>query len=131
MAYNHVTLVGRLAADPELRRTGSGKSVTSFRIAVDRPTSEKITDWLDIVAWEQRAEFVANNFTKGQEILVDGELQSRNWTDKDGNKRTSIEVKANVVRFVGSRNERNEQQAQPQGGNFESLDDDDDAQLPF
>lgn len=130
MAYNHVTLVGRLVADPELRRTGSGKPVTSFRLAVDRPTKDKQTDWLDIVAWEQRAEFVANNFSKGQDILVDGELQSRSWTDKEGNKRTSIEVKANVVRFVGSRSDQTPKQQEQRNEDFAELDDDDE-QLPF
>lgn len=128
MAYNHVTLVGRLVADPELRRTGTGKAVTSFRLAVDRPTKEKQTDWLDVVAWEKSAEFAANNFRKGQEILVDGELQSRPWTDKDGNKRTAIEVKANVLRFVGSRAEQNAPQQESE--NFAQLDDDDEP-LPF
>lgn len=130
MAYNHVALVGRLAADPELRRTGTGKAVTSFRLAVDRPTSEKITDWLDIVAWDKLAEFAANNFHKGQEMLVDGELQSRKWTDKEGNKRTSIEVKANAVRFVGSRADQTQQQEPQQPAGFVPMDDDDE-QLPF
>ena len=130
MAYNHVALVGRLAADPELRRTGTGKPVTSFRLAVDRPTKDKITDWLDIVAWDKLAEFVAGNFSRGQEMLVDGELQSRNWTDKDGNKRTSIEVKANVVRFVGKRTEQTQQQEPQQPAGFVPIDDDDE-QLPF
>lgn len=128
MAYNHVTLVGRLTAEPELRRTGNGKSVTSFRLAVDRPTQEKQTDWLDIVAWEQKAEFAARNFTKGQEILVDGELQSRSYTDREGNKRTAVEVKANVLRFVGPRPEHR-QEPQPAAG-FVPIDDEDE-QLPF
>lgn len=129
MAYNHVTLVGRLVADPELRRTGGGKAVASFRLAVDRPTQEKQTDFLDIVAWEQKAEFVARNFVKGQEILVSGELQSRNWTDKQGGKRTSIEVRANDVRFVGYRPA--DQKPQQEQGGFTPAYDDDDEQLPF
>jgi single-strand DNA-binding protein len=129
MAYNHVTLVGRLVADPELRRTGNGKPVTSFRLAVDRPTKEKQTDWLDIVAWEQKAEFAARNFRRGQEVLVDGELQSRSYTDKDGNKRTAVEVKANVLRFVGSRAEQ-EPEPEAQQGGFTPIDDEDE-QLPF
>lgn len=128
MAYNHVVLVGRLVADPQLRRTGTGKAVTSFRLAVDRPTKEKQTDWLDVVVWEKAAEFAVDNFSKGQEILVDGELQSRSYTDKDGNKRTATEVKANVLRFVGS---RAEPQQEPQQGGFEPMDDDDDENLPF
>lgn len=129
MAYNHVTLVGRLVADPELRRTGTGKAVTSFRMAVDRPIKDKQTDFLDIVAWDKLAEFAANNFAKGQEMLVDGELQSRNWEDKEGRKRTSIEVKANVLRFVGSRAEQ-QQEPQEQPAGFVPMDDEDEA-LPF
>lgn len=128
MAYNHVTLVGRLVSDPQLRRTGTGKAVTSFRLAVDRPTQEKQTDWLDIVSWESKAEFAARNFRKGQEVLVDGELQSRSYTDKDGNKRTAVEVKANVLRFVGS---RAEQEPEAQQGGFTPVDDDEDEDLPF
>lgn len=120
MAYNHVVLVGRLVAAPELRQTGSGKSVTSFRLAVDRPTSEKNTDFLDVVAWEQKAEFAARNFGKGQEVLVDGELQTRSWTDKDGNKRTAVEVKANVLRFVGSRIQQEAPQQTSENVDYES-----------
>ena len=127
MAYNHVTLVGRLVADPELRRTNSGKPVTSFRLAVDRPTKEKQTDWLDIVAWEQLAEFAARNFTKGQEVLVDGELQSRSWTDKEGNKRRTVEVRANVLRFVGSK----QQNTQQPEDDYAEINDIDDEELPF
>ena len=127
MAYNHVTLVGRLVADPELRRTNSGKPVTSFRLAVDRPTKEKQTDWLDIVAWEQLAEFAAHNFTKGQEVLVDGELQSRSWTDKEGNKRRTVEVRANVLRFVGSK----QQNTQQPEDDYAEINDIDDEELPF
>jgi single-strand DNA-binding protein len=130
MAYNHVTLVGRLAADPELRRTGSGKAVTSFRLAVDRPTQEKITDWLEIVAWEHKAEFAARNFKRGQEVLVDGELQTRSWTDKDGNKRNTVEVKANVLRFVGGRQAQEQEPQQQEQGGFQPIDDDDE-NLPF
>lgn len=126
MAYNHVTLVGRLCGDPELRRTGSGKAVTSFQLAVDRPTNEKQTDFIGIVAWEKSAEFAVRNLSKGKEILVDGELQSRSWTDKDGNKRNTVEVKANTFRFVGSRGD----QSAPQDGGFTQIEDDDE-QLPF
>ena len=131
MAYNHVTLVGRLTTAPEIRRTQSGKSVTSFNLAVDRPTREKQTDFLNIVAWEHNAEFAARNFKKGQEVLVDGELQSRNYTDKDGNNRTAVEVKANGFRFVGSSGGQ-KQEAQPSGnpGQFAPIEDDDE-NLPF
>lgn len=131
MAYNHVTLVGRLTTAPEIRKTQSGKSVTSFNLAVDRPTREKQTDFLNIVAWEHNAEFAARNFKKGQEVLVDGELQSRNYTDRDGNNRTAVEVKVNNFRFVGSSGGP-KQEAQPSEnpGQFAPIDDDDE-NLPF
>lgn len=130
MAYNHVTLVGRLCSNPELRRTGTGKAVTSFRLAVDRPTSEKQTDFLDIVSWERNAEFAERNFTKGQEILVDGEIQTRSWEDDNGNKRNVVEIKANAFRFVGTRADRTDAPSNTQSGNYAPIDDDD-QHLPF
>ena len=94
---NHITLMGRLVADPELRRTGSGVAVASFRIAVDRDFApkdggERKTDFINCVDWRQTGEFVSKYFTKGRMIVVDGRLEMRDWTDKDGNKRTSAEV---------------------------------------
>ena len=94
---NHITLMGRLVRDPELRRTGSGVAVASFRIAVDRDYSpkdggERKADFIDCVAWRQTGEFISKYFTKGRMIVVDGRLEMRDWTDKDGNKRTSAEV---------------------------------------
>lgn len=132
MAYNKVILMGRLTADPELRRTGSGTAVTSFNIAVDRQSKEKQTDFPDIVAWQGTAEFVARNFHKGKEILVEGELQTRTYKDKEGNNRKVTEVVARDVRFVGKREDaQHPQQQDPNSpGNFAMLDDDDE-QLPF
>lgn len=133
MAYNKVILMGRLTADPELRRTGSGTAVTSFNIAVDRQSKEKQTDFPDIVAWQGTAEFVARNFHKGKEILVEGELQTRTYKDKEGNNRKVTEVVARDVRFVGKREDAQQpQQQEPQrsAGDFAMLDDDDE-QLPF
>jgi len=103
---NKVIIMGRLARDPELRRTQSGVSVTSFRIACDRDFKsqggESQTDWIDIVAWRNTAEFVSKYFTKGRMAIVEGRLQTRDWTDKDGNKRVATEVVADNVYFGDS-----------------------------
>jgi single-strand DNA-binding protein len=103
---NHITIMGRLTRDPELRRTGGGIAVTSFTVAVDRDFSskdEKETDFIDCVAWRSAGEFVNKYFSKGSMILVSGRLQIRAWTDKDGNKRRSAEVVADNVYFGDSR----------------------------
>ena len=105
---NHIVLMGRLTRDPELRRTGSGIAVASFRLAVDRDFgpkdgSDRETDFIDIVAWRSTAEFVSRFFTKGRMAVVSGRLQMRNWTDKEGNKRTSAEVVADNVYFGDSK----------------------------
>ena len=94
---NHITIMGRLVRDPELRRTGTGVAVASFRVAVDRDFApkdggERKADFIDCVAWRQTGEFISKYFTKGRMIIVDGRLEMRDWTDKDGNKRTSAEV---------------------------------------
>ena len=107
---NHITLMGRLVRDPELRRTGTGIAVASFTVAVDRDFSgrdggEKETDFIDCVAWRQTGEFVSKYFTKGSMIVVSGRLQIRNWTDKDGNKRRTAEVVADNVYFGDSKRE--------------------------
>ena len=105
---NHIVLMGRLTRDPELRRTGSGIAVASFSQAVDRDvgsraTGEKETDFIDIVAWRNTAEFVSKYFTKGRMAVVSGRLQIRNWNDKDGNKRRSAEVVADNIYFGDSK----------------------------
>ena len=105
---NHIVLMGRLTRDPELRRTGTGLAVASFSLAVDRDfgsreTGERETDFIDIVAWRNTAEFVSKYFTKGRMAVVSGRLQIRNWTDKEGNKRRSAEVVADNVYFGDSR----------------------------
>ncbi len=105
---NHIVLMGRLTRDPELRRTGSGIAVASFSIAVDRDfgsreSGERETDFIDIVAWRQTAEFVSKYFAKGRMAVVSGRLQIRNWNDKDGNKRRSAEVVADNVYFGDSK----------------------------
>ena len=104
---NHITIMGRLTRDPELRRTTSGTAVTSFSLAVDRDfksqSGEKETDFIDVVAWRSTAEFVSKYFTKGRMAVVSGRLQIRSWTDKDGNKRRTAEVVADNVYFGDSR----------------------------
>ena len=151
---NHIVLMGRLTRDPELRRTGSGIAVASFTLAVDRDYAaqgaEKETDFVDIVAWRNTAEFVSRYFTKGRMAIVSGRLQIRNWTDKDGNKRRSAEVVADNVYFGDSKRDgasapagfdqtpsyaapQPYQQSAPQApaaSGFSMLEDDD-SELPF
>ena len=104
---NKIILMGRLTRDPELRRTQSGTAVTSFSLAVDRDfksqSGEKETDFIDIVAWRGTAEFVSKYFTKGRMAVVEGRLQIRDWTDRDGGKRRSAEVIAETVYFGDSK----------------------------
>ncbi len=105
---NHITIMGRLVRDPELRRTGSGVAVASFSVAVDRDFGgrdggERETDFIDCVAWRQTGEFVSKYFTKGRMIVVSGRLQIRNWTDKEGNKRRTAEVVADNCYFGDSK----------------------------
>ena len=118
---NHITIMGRLTRDPELRRTGSGVAVASFTVAVDRDFGsrdggEKETDFIDCVAWRQTGEFVSKYFTKGRMAVVSGRLQIRNWTDKDGNKRRTAEVVADNVYFGDSKRD-NDNGGNAYGGN--------------
>ena len=105
---NHITVMGRLTRDPELRRTGSGIAVASFTVAVDRDFAPKDggdreCDFIDCVAWRQTGEFVSKYFTKGRMAVVSGRLQIRSWTDKDGNKRRTAEIVADNVYFGDSK----------------------------
>ena len=106
---NHITIMGRLTRDPELRRTGSGVAVASFTVAVDRDfggqDGQKETDFIDCVAWRQTGEFVSKYFTKGRMIVVDGRLQIRSWQDKDGNNRRTAEIVADHCYFGDSKRE--------------------------
>lgn len=116
---NSSIIMGRLARDPELRATGSGVSVCSFTVAVDRDYSqngERDADFIDCVAWRKAGEFVARNFTKGSMIVVSGRLQMRGWTDKDGNKRRTAEIVADDVYF-GEARKRQEGAGAVPGGN--------------
>ena len=110
---NHITIMGRLTKDPELRRTGSGTPVASFTLAVDRDFSgrdngQKETDFIDCVAWRNTAEFVHSYFSKGRMAVVSGRLQIRTWKDKDGNNRKTAEVVAENVYFGDSKPENNQ-----------------------
>ncbi len=145
---NHITIMGRLTRDPELRRTGSGIAVASFTLAVDRDFGgrdggERETDFIDCVAWRQTGEFVSKYFAKGRMAVVSGRLQIRAWTDKDGNKRRSAEVVADNVYFGDSKRDGDgsgsysapaapaySAPAAAPASDFAMLDDDD-AQLPF
>ena len=104
---NKVTIMGRLCADPELRRTQSGIAVCNARIAVERnyadQDGERATDFFDAVAWRGTAEFLCKYFEKGRKVLLDGRLQTRQWTDRDGNKRVSVELVAESVYFADSK----------------------------
>lgn len=107
MAFNKVILMGRLVADPELKQTSSGTPVTSFSLAVDRRYNkegeDKQCDFINIVAWRSTAEFICKHFGKGQAILLCGELQTRSWTDNQGNKRYATEVVASEASFCESK----------------------------
>ena len=143
---NKAILMGRLVADPELRQTANGVSVTGFRIAVNRTYGWEQTDWIDIVAWRQTAEFVSKYFQKGDAIIVEGSIQTRNYEDKNGNKRTAVEVVADQVHFAESRNaQKSSTESIPLAGetkqsepgfsvgnmdDYEELDTDD-SELPF
>ena len=110
---NKVFIMGRLTRDPELRRTQSGTAVASFALAVERDfkdnaTGKRETDFIDVVAWRQAAEFVSRYFTKGRMAVVEGRLQIRDWTDKDGNKRRTAEIVTEQVYFGDSKRDENQ-----------------------
>ena len=115
---NKIFIMGRLTRDPELRQTQSGTPVASFTLAVDRDfkdksTGERTTDFIDVVAWRQTGEFVSRYFTKGRMAVVEGRLQIRDWTDKDGNKRRSAEVVSDQVYFGDSKRDGDSTGGQP------------------
>ena len=116
---NKIYLMGRLTRDPELRRTQSGTAVASFSLAVDRDyktqNGEKETDFIDIVAWRNTAEFISKYFTKGRMAVVEGRLQIREWKDKEGNRRRSAEVVADNVYFGDSRHDGQGNAPRPAG----------------
>ena len=117
---NKAILMGRLVADPELRRTPNNNSVTSFTLAVNRSFvrqgEQPQTDFIDIVAWGKTAEFVSRYFVKGQQVAVAGRIQTRTWEDKQGNKRKSVEVVAEEVHFAEPKRDSQPRNEMPHGG---------------
>ena len=105
MALNHSTIMGRLVSDPELRRTTTGKAVTSFTIACDKPGKDSGASFIPCVAWEKTGEFIDNYFTKGSPIAVEGRLESRQYETKEGQKRTVLEVVVTQAHFCGKKEE--------------------------
>lgn len=140
--FNKWIGIGRLTRDPEVKQTQSGLSVCSFTIAVNRPYSKdgnKQADFIDVVAWRERAEFVSRYFSKGKPILVEGSIQTRQYTDKNDQKRTAVEVVADNVRFIGGKDSEpgaspTQKTADVYAGSAESQDFteiQDDGDLPF
>ena len=117
---NKAILMGRLVADPELRRTSTDKSVVTFTLAVNRNFARQgeqaQTDFIDIVAWGKTAEFVSRYFVKGQQVAVAGQIQTRTWEDKQGNKRKSVEVVAEEVHFAEPKRDSQPRNDAPRGG---------------
>lgn len=138
---NKIILMGRLGRDPEVRYTQSGTPVASFSLAVDRDfvdqaTGRRPTDWIEVAAWNAKAKFVQQYFRKGQLAVVEGRLQIRDWTDKEGSKRRTAEVVADQIYFAGAKT------APPSDGNAderslpeppaqEFAEQDDEGELPF
>ena len=102
MAINNITILGRMVANAEVRSTNSGKMITSFTVAVDNGKGQEPA-WLDCIAWEQRAKFIAEYFPKGRMIALEGRLQTRTWTDKNGSKHKATEIIVNNVSFCGDK----------------------------
>lgn len=129
---NCAVIMGRLTADPELRTTTSGVSVTSFTVAVDRnyqkQGQERETDFINVVAWRQTAEFVSRYFHKGSMIALQGSIQTRNYEDRNGNKRTAVEIVANSVSFCESKSESSSITMNAKDDEYFTQDDD---ELPF
>lgn len=127
--FNKVIIGGRLTAAPELKQTPSGVSVTAFSIAVNRKGADSKTDFIDVVAWRQTAEFISKYFKKGSSICIVGNLQKREWTDKNNQKRYATEVIADEACFVDSKSDSDSAEAQNSAPQFEEIPTSDD--LPF
>ena len=132
---NKIIKMGRLTRDPELRHTGNGTAVASFSIAVDRDfksqSGEKETDFIDIVAWRSTAEFVSKYFSKGRMAVVEGRLQIRDWTDRDGGKRRRAEVVAVNIYFGDSKRPVSDSDTPAPSGEFTEVPEDEKGELPF
>jgi len=133
VSLNRICLMGRIGRELELKKTNSGVSVVSFPLAVDRNGKDAGTDWIDCVAWRGTAEVLCNYADKGRMIVVEGRLQMRDWTDKNGNKRRSAEVQADSVYFADSRGGNStttKDAAEDTAGGFAEVVEDD-GELPF
>lgn len=138
---NKIILMGRLGRDPEVRYTQSGTPVASFSLAVDRDfvdqaTGRRPTDWIEVAAWNAKAKFVQQYFRKGQLAVVEGRLQIRDWTDKEGAKRRTAEVVADQIYFAGAKtappSEGNaDERSLPEPPTQEFIEQDDEGELPF
>ena len=124
---NHSVIMGRLVRDPEIRRTNTGKAVTSFTIACDKPGKDSGASFIECVAWEKTAEFVSNYFAKGSAIIVEGRLESRQYEAKDGQKRTVTEVVVSQAHFCEKKKDEPTNTTTP--GDFEPIGHD--YNLPF
>ena len=132
---NKIILMGRLTRDPELRRTGNGTEVVTFSLAVDRDyksqSGERETDFIDVVAWRSTAEFVSKYFTKGRMAVVEGRIQVRDWTDKDGGRRRSTEVVVDNVYFGDSKRAVSESDTSAPTGEFTEVPEEEKGELSF
>ena len=133
---NKVIMMGRLGRDPEVRYLDNGTPVASVSLAVDRDFKDKtsgqrLTDWIDVVAWNATAKFLGQYFTKGRMAVVEGRLQVRSWKDKDGNQRRTTEVVAESIYFGDSRSTGEPAAGQTQPGEFRDLSEDEGGELPF
>lgn len=132
---NHSVIMGRLAFDPEIRRTNTGKAVCSFTVAVDKPGKDSGASFIPCVAWEKTAEFISNYFSKGKLIVLEGRVESRQYETKDGEKRTVVELVASQAHFCGKKENDDATNTNgfmpPASPSDFALLDGDDAQLPF
>ena len=137
MALNHSVIMGRLVRDPELRRTGTGKAVASFTVAVDNFGKDSGASFVPCVAWEKTGEFINNYFLKGSQIAVEGRLVSRQYETSEGKKQTVLELVVTQAHFCGKKEENNQNVANGYSGGEPSYQQadftamDDDSQLPF
>ena len=132
---NHITIMGRMVRDPELKTTSSGVPVVSFSLAVerdfaDKESGERDVDFIDVTAWRHTAEFVSRYFTKGRMAVVSGRLQTRNWTDKEGGKRKAVEIVADNVYFGDSKRNDSETTSPAAPSDFAPIEGEDEG-LPF
>ena len=127
MSFNHIAIMGRITKDIELRTTTNGTNVASFTVAVDRDFDKGKTDFIDCVAWRDKADFASKYFRKGSKAVVVGSLQMRDWSDKDGNKRKAAEIVVSSMYFADSKKDAGEKSS----GNTGFVEVEDDGDLPF